>query len=117
MPYGILFSFFVCFINSIGKRHLQAFRKMEREELAEELSIESGEPVAKQSINSELLLSKVKTYRKIWQMNTVTGEIVNAAAEHLFEIEDDLGADGMPHKTVWQRDVVAAKCIMLKGIQ
>lgn len=49
-------------------------------------------------------------------MNTVTGEIVNAAAEHLFEFEDELDAYEVPHKTVWQRDVVAAKCIMLKGI-
>lgn len=84
--------------------------------MAERFSIELGEPVAKQSINSKLLLSKVKTYRKIWQMNTVTGEIVNAAAEHLFEFEDELDAYEVPHKTVWQRDVVAAKCIMLKGI-
>lgn len=66
----------------------------------------------------EPLLTKVKTYHKIWRMNRATGEIVNAAGIHMLDFEDEPDADvqrRIPHKTVWQRDLVAAKCIMIKG--
>lgn len=52
-------------------------------------------------------------YRKKWQKNRVTGEIINAAAEHLREEEAE--REHRPQKTVWQRDIVAAKCIFIKG--
>lgn len=90
-----------------GKRDLQACRKIQREHNA----AHPDQPVP--------LLTKVKTYHKIWQMNA-TGEIVNANAERMFDLEDEPNADDqrrIPHKTVWQRDIVAAKCILIKGNQ
>lgn len=87
-----------------GKRDLQAIRKMNRE-------MRAANP-------NELvpLLAKVKTYHKRWQINPATGEIVNAAAQHLFDFDDGDVQRRIPHKTVWHRDVVAAKCILIKGI-
>lgn len=94
-------------VTHLGKRDLQGFRKLDRIYNA----ANPDTPVP--------LLTKVKTYRKIWQINRETGEIVNAAAEHMFDFDDELDADAqrrIPHKTVWQRDIVAAKCILIKGI-
>lgn len=93
-------------VTHLGKRDLQEFRKIHRQ-----MAADLNEPVT--------LLAKVKTYHKIWQMNRETGEIVNAAAEDLFDFQDDLDADAqrqIPHKTIWHRDIVAAKCILIKGI-
>lgn len=94
-------------VTRLGKRDLQAVRKLDR-------ASHAANPDTPLS-----LLAKVKTYQKIWQINRETGEIVNAAAERWFDVEDELDADverRIPHKTVWQRDVVAARCILIKGI-
>lgn len=99
-------------VTQLGRRDLQSFRKMDRELLAAEFGVNAA------NIPVGLLLTKVKTYKKLWKMNRATGEIVNAAAEHLFDFDDDADVDRrIPHKTVWHRDVVAAKCILIKGIE
>lgn len=90
-------------VTQMGKRDLQEFRKIQREMNA----ANPNEPVP--------LLAKVKTYHKRWQINPATGEIVNAAAQHLFDFDDADVERRIPHKTVWQRDVVAARCILIKG--
>lgn len=105
-------------VTQLGKRTWQNFRKMERE-----LMLEQMEAANSNLPDPWILLSKVKIYRKKWQKNLVTGEIINAAAEHLFDFDDEseLDADAAQqrrkHKTVWHRDIVAAKCILIKGIR
>lgn len=51
---------------------------------------------------------KVEIYHKKWHVNPVSGiyEYVNADQQHDSQSK---------HKTVWHRDVVAAKCILIKG--
>lgn len=55
-------------------------------------------------------------YRKNWLINPVTGFFENVSADQL-EQRDFYWAYYQPHpyKTVWDRDIVAAKCIMIKG--
>ncbi|XP_031631483.1 uncharacterized protein LOC116345884 [Contarinia nasturtii] len=82
-------------------------------------------------IAAERLLSKVAVYPKNWQVNTVSGKLeyaqVNADApyatvqqpyavddENELEIEDKQLLMAV-HKTSWDRDIVAAKCILIKG--
>lgn len=70
------------------------------------------------------LLSKVKLYRKNWQVNPVTGVLENVAADqqpielHEGEMEANEFEEYVARvwKTVWNRDIVAAKCILIKGI-
>ncbi|XP_031639184.1 uncharacterized protein LOC116351243 [Contarinia nasturtii] len=83
-------------------------------------------------IAAERLLSKVAVYPKNWQVNTVSGKLeyaqVNADApyatvqqpyavddENELEIEDEQLLMAV-HKTSWDRDIVAAKCILIKAL-
>lgn len=55
-------------------------------------------------------------YRKNWLINPVTGSFEHVPADQL-EQREFYWANYQPHpyKTVWDRDIVAAKCIMIKG--
>lgn len=86
-------------VTQVGKRTLQEFRKLERLLHADR----EAEPA---------LMPKVQKYTKNWTFDLATGELENAAAEHWF----DGDRERQEHVTVWQRDIVAAKNIMLKGI-
>lgn len=69
-------------------------------------------------LSTASLLSKVMIYRKTWLVNPVSGvlECVSAEEPDAMNIFD--WANYQPHilKTVWNRDIVAAKCILIKGI-
>lgn len=80
-------------VTQLGKRNLQAFRKLQRARNPE--------------ISDSELLTKVKAYTKIWEINDETDDM---------DVDADADQQGTPHKTVWQRDIVAAKCILIKGI-
>lgn len=64
------------------------------------------------------LLSKVKVYPKKWRVNPVTGYMENVYSENPNELDHESGFDEHPpvRKTVWNRDIVAAKCILIKGM-
>jgi len=79
-------------VTELGRRELQAYRKMDRAEF--EQRIQNDEIEAEDlTLGAMNLLSKVKTYNKIWQQHRVTGEIVNAAAQHIFEFDDEMNAE------------------------
>lgn len=67
--------------------------------------------------NTERLLPTVMLHHKTWLVNPVGGFMEYVKAEQTDEIEvvywtaDELRT----HKTVWHRDIVAAKCILIKG--
>lgn len=91
-------------ITQLGKRDLQR-----RNEIYRMLNIDAqpNQP------NAGSLMTKVQMYRKNWQENPDTGVFENGSGQHFyFEEESDPNA---PQKRVWQRDVVAAKCILVKG--
>lgn len=64
------------------------------------------------------LLSKVKVHIKTWLVNPVSGVLEYVDAKQPAEIEFVDWATHQPkiHKTVWDRDIVAAKCILIKGM-
>lgn len=88
-------------ITQIGKRDLREFRKLDRENNVHN------------SPNAGNLMSKVKVYRKNWQINTVANELRNADDSNSVS---DCSPQAKVKKTVWHRDIVAAKCILIKGI-
>lgn len=97
-------------VTQLGKRDLQAFRKLDREMNAEQPNQQNAGP----------LLSKVIVYHKNWLVNPVTGILENVAANQPNELtESEADYDGIQQqlvwKTVWNRDIVASKCIMIKG--
>lgn len=85
-------------VTQMGKRDLQAFRKMDRQRYADALAANQAHAVPID------LVSKVQIYAKEWQEN-IDGVLKNINVENPQAIQ----------KTVWHRDVVAAKCIMVKG--
>lgn len=60
----------------------------------------------------ERLLSKVQVYPKKWRVNPITGEMENVIAVNPDELDE------MPrgYKSVHNRDIAAAKCILIKGM-
>lgn len=59
------------------------------------------------------ITSKVSVHHKNWTKNAVTGYL-----EHQHEYENErepMIAEARVRKTVWNRDIVAAKCILIKG--
>lgn len=68
-------------------------------------------------------VSKVICYRKNWQQNAANGVDVNDVQRINLDDEYDFSADYEPEdllnesilKTVWNRDITAAKLIMYKG--
>lgn len=93
--------------------------KRERQFLSDNINslIAQSVPVpSPQEIGS--LLSKVKVYPKKWLVNPVNGHMENVYSEHSNGLDHESGFDEYPiaHKTVWNRDIVAAKCILIKGI-
>lgn len=85
-------------VSKLGKRELQDFRKLDR--------------VMREGPEEELdLCPKPKVYRKTWIANTMT-DCYEYADENY---ENQTIAHSNVRKTVWNRDVVAAKCIMIKG--
>lgn len=73
--------------------------------------------------NTVRLLSKVNVYRKNWQVNAVTGVLENVADHrpnvlHEGEMEPYELDNQQPRvwKTVYHRDIVAAKCMLIKGL-
>lgn len=64
-------------------------------------------------------VSKVICYRKNWQQNAANQAINNVHAEYDEEDDgDDDGEDFGPPilKTIWHRDISAAKLIMYRGM-
>lgn len=85
-------------VSKSGKRDVQVFRKMDRE-----IPTGPGEEF--------VLYPKPKVHRKRWIVNTTTDCYEYAANNHVGPtIDHDL-----IRKTVWHRDIVAAKCILIKG--
>lgn len=85
-------------VSKTGKRDLQGFRKMDR--IAQRHQLESVG-----------LHSKVILHHKKWMVNPVTDIL-----EYVVEGEDEMiEEDDHVRKTVWNRDIVAAKCILVKG--
>lgn len=68
--------------------------------------------------NAGSSLPKVKIHVKEWLVNPVSGvlEYVNAKQPAEIEVVDWANHQPQIHKTVWHRDIVAAKCIMIKGL-
>lgn len=55
-------------------------------------------------------------YRKNWLVNPVTGVFEHVQQDRLNQDDFDwANYHPPPYKTVWDRDIVAAKCIMIKG--
>lgn len=63
------------------------------------------------------LLPTVMLHHKTWLVNPVSGILEYVKAERTDEMEavDWTTHDQRIHKTVWHRDIVAAKCILIKG--
>lgn len=78
-------------VTQMGKRDLRAFRSLDRAYAA-----------AHNLPNAGNLLSKVVVYQKNWRVNPAVDGELDAIDESI-------------KKTVWHRDIVAAKCIMIKG--
>ncbi|XP_031637902.1 uncharacterized protein LOC116350289, partial [Contarinia nasturtii] len=109
-------------VTQMGTRKLQTFRKIDR--------IANAEAEANHQ-NAGPLLSKVVVYRKIWLVNPDSGVLEYAdtdaaqqqpsAAEQLnalvaaIEVEFIDFEGRIKRKTVWHRDIAAAKCILIKG--
>lgn len=68
--------------------------------------------------NADSLLPTVALYHKTWLVNPVSGvlEYVNAKLADEIEVIDWATHEPRIHKTVWHRDIVAAKCILIKGM-
>lgn len=60
------------------------------------------------------LLPKVAIYHKTWLVNPVSGVLEYVNAKRTDEMDFDDWAK-RKHKTTWHRDIVAAKCILIKG--
>lgn len=98
-------------VAQMNRRDLPDYRKLDRIVNAEHHLPNAGN-----------LTSKVEVHRKNWQLNPVTGIMENAVNEELLA-EDEIGAENQRDpqnqrtrkKTVWNRDIVAAKCILIKG--
>lgn len=59
------------------------------------------------------IISQVMLYRKNWLVNPVTGVLENVDTERPdFDWET---FQEHPLKTSWDRDIVAARCILIKG--
>lgn len=85
-------------VSESGKREVQSFRKLDR-------------AIVRQPGEELTLYSKPKVYRKNWIVNTTTDCYEYADENYVgHTIEHD-----RVRKTVWNRDVVAAKCILIKG--
>lgn len=85
-------------VTKTGKRVVQGFRKLDRE-------IQLGPDQQLQ------LYPKPKVYRKNWIVNETTD-----CYEYADENSDGQNVDhDRIRKTVWNRDIVAAKCILIKG--
>lgn len=122
-------------VTRLGRRALKEKRAQMRERRLEAEQADAN--VAEnpdQQLNNRLV-SKVKVYRKNWQpiidANVETenaaeqqeGEIVYVEDLSDLTVEELLARDApmeverqTSHKTVWHRDIVAAKCILFKGI-
>lgn len=100
-----------------GKRDLQMIR---RALLANQVVTNGEESYLDLTIR---LLSKVNLHLKNWLVNPVTGVLENVNADQQpielpgGEIGANADANQQPRvlKTVWNRDIVAAKCILIKG--
>lgn len=59
------------------------------------------------------MISQVRLYWKNWLVNPVTGALENVDIERPdFNWET---YEEHPHKSSWDRDIVAARCILIKG--
>lgn len=110
-------SMIVCKVNRRKKQLIQFLLEKEAEEGSLNQAVGNDVQQPNQP-NTERLLPNVAIYHKKWYVNPVSGvlEYVN------FNQTDEMGAaewakHQMPrvHKTPWHRDIVAAKCIMIKG--
>lgn len=88
-------------VSQFGKRHLRLRRKLYRFNAIRNLP------------NSEDLMSKAIHYRKNWQLNAVAHGSQNADDSNS---ASDRYEQKIVKKTVWHRDIVAAKCILIKGM-
>lgn len=91
----------------------------EEEEANDEGHQSGGEVAHPNQSNTESLLPKVEIYHKIWQVNPVSGTLEYVNAKRPIDDADDVEMmefnEYRPHKTVWHRDIVAARCILIKG--
>lgn len=122
----------------MGRRKLKEKREQTREQ--RRLEAEQADANVAENPDQQLnnrLVSKVKVYRKNWQpiidANIETENAAEQQEDEIVYVEDlsDLTPeeyrayelqtsmqDGRQtgHKTVWHRDIVAAKCILYKGM-
>ena len=86
-----------------SKRILKSERRAIRNEMIEDPNHADG------------FVSKVICYRKNWQQNAANPVINNNAVRNDND-EDEMEGDGAPIlKTIWHRDISAAKLIMYRG--
>lgn len=88
------------------------------------LEQQSMENAAQPDQPAESLLSKVRTHHYEWRVNPATGVMENATIDQLngnSSNQEKYVTDASQQypwirKTVWNRDIVAAKCILIKGV-
>lgn len=109
-------------VTKIGRKRWREMRLIEflREKDAEENN--GNQPVGNAAPNpnqqtTNRLLPTVMLHHKTWLVNPVSGilEYVKAEQTDEMEVVDWTAHEPRIHKTVWHRDIVAAKCILIKG--
>lgn len=97
-----------------GKRLMRSIRTNLRENGDQLVAIDGQPPNLEDTVR---LLSKVSVHRKDWQVNTTSGVVENVATTRS-GMEAIKVNNQQPRiwKTVWHRDIVAAKCILIKGL-
>lgn len=109
-------------VTKIGRKRWREMRLIEflREKDAEENN--ANQPVGNAAPNpnqqtTNRLLPTVMLHHKTWLVNPVSGilEYVKAEQTDEMEVVDWTAHEPRIHKTVWHRDIVAAKCILIKG--
>lgn len=98
------------------ERLLQFLHEKEAEEGNGNQAVDNDAPHPNQP-NAESLLPKVAIYHKTWLVNPVSGvlEYENVNQTDEMKVVDWATHQPRVHKTPWHRDIVAAKCILIKG--
>lgn len=96
----------------VAKRGKRLMRKLRLMDFLTEKEFEECDDSHAIRPNTENLLSTVGIYQKKWLVNPVNGVLEYVNAE---QTEDMDIVIPQIHKTVWHRDIVAAKCILIKG--
>lgn len=116
---AMLPSMIVCKVSK-RKKQFESLKQFLLEKEAEDGNgnqpVDNGVPNPNQA-NANGLLPNVAIYHKKWQVNPVSGvlEYVNLNLTDEMRVVDLSTHQLRPHKTPWHRDIVAAKCILIKG--